>query len=305
MPRIGVAAVVVAGLLALGIGWAGPGSAAVTTGGFSPTAVTPVACYGSLAGLKLNKPIVGIARTADNAGYWLVGSDGGIFTFGDGGFYGSTGDIRLNKPIVGMASTPDGHGYWLVASDGGVFTFGDAGFYGSTGDVRLNKPIVGMASMPDGHGYWLVASDGGVFTFGDAPFHGSAGGVHLSQPVVAMAATPSGAGYWLAAADGGVFTYGDAPYLGGGPLVEDGNAVTDFSAFAASTNGTGYLMADSGRAFLLNFGTAQYFGLGFTATDLSALAGLTSPVSAAGNGYWEATQAGSVYALTAASQATC
>ena len=35
-------------------------------------------------------------------GYWLVASDGGVFSFGDAGFYGSTGNIVLNKPIVGM-----------------------------------------------------------------------------------------------------------------------------------------------------------------------------------------------------------
>ncbi|HUC04342.1 MAG TPA: hypothetical protein VL961_03025, partial [Acidimicrobiales bacterium] len=73
------------------------------------------------------------APTPDGGGYWLVASDGGIFTFGDAGYYGSTGGITLNKPIVGMASTPDGGGYWLVASDGGIFTFGDAQFAGSDG----------------------------------------------------------------------------------------------------------------------------------------------------------------------------
>ncbi len=79
-------------------------------------------------------------------GYWLVASDGGIFSFGDAAFYGSTGATALNKPIVGMASTPDGKGYWLVASDGGIFSFGDAAFYGSTGATALNKPIVGLGS---------------------------------------------------------------------------------------------------------------------------------------------------------------
>ena len=79
------------------------------------------------------------------SGYWLVGSDGGVFSFGDASFYGSMGGTTLNKPIVGMASTPDGHGYWLVGSDGGVFSFGDASFYGSMGGTALNKPIVGMA----------------------------------------------------------------------------------------------------------------------------------------------------------------
>ena len=138
--------------------------------------------YGSTGGLHLNKPIVGMAATPDGGGYWLVASDGGVFSFGDATFYGSTGGFTLNKPIVGMATTPDGGGYWLVASDGGVFSFGDATFYGSTGSMVLNKPIVGMAATPDGGGYWLVASDGGVFSFGDATFYGSTGGLTLAAP---------------------------------------------------------------------------------------------------------------------------
>ena len=88
------------------------------------------------AAMRLNQPIVGMAATPTGNGYWLVASDGGIFTFGDARFYGSTGGIRLNRPIVGMAATPTGNGYWLVASDGGIFTFGDARFYGSTGGMR-------------------------------------------------------------------------------------------------------------------------------------------------------------------------
>ena len=116
-----------------------------------------------------------MAATPTGNGYWLVASDGGIFTFGDAAFYGSTGAITLNQPIVGMAATPTGNGYWLVAADGGIFTFGDAAFHGSTGGIRLNQPIVGMAATPTGNGYWLVASDGGIFTFGDAAFYGSTG----------------------------------------------------------------------------------------------------------------------------------
>jgi hypothetical protein len=77
--------------------------------------------YGSTGAIHLNMPIVGMASTPTGHGYWLVASDGGIFSFGDAVFYGSTGAITLNKPIVGMASTPTGHGYWLVASDGGIF----------------------------------------------------------------------------------------------------------------------------------------------------------------------------------------
>ena len=98
--------------------------------------------------VPLAKPIVGGAADP-NGGYWLVASDGGIFSFGNAQFFGSTGGIALNKPIVGMAATPDGGGYWLVASDGGIFSFGDAQFFGSTGGIALNKPIVGMAAAAE------------------------------------------------------------------------------------------------------------------------------------------------------------
>ena len=43
-------------------------------------------------------------------GYWLVGSDGGIFTFGAAQFYGSTGSLKLQRPIVGIAPTSEPHG---------------------------------------------------------------------------------------------------------------------------------------------------------------------------------------------------
>src|SRR6202012_2406354 len=154
-------------------------------------AFTPAVATAPAAG-QLSHPIVGMAPTPSGKGYWLVASDGGIFSYGDASFFGSTGGTTLNQPIVGMGSTPDGRGYWLVASDGGIFSYGDAAFYGSTGGLTLNKPIVGMASTPDGKGYWLVASDGGIFSFGDAAFYGSTGGLALRHPVVAMAATPSG-----------------------------------------------------------------------------------------------------------------
>ena len=77
-------------------------------------------------------------------GYQEVGSNGGVFAFGDATFHGSLGATHLNAPIVGMAPTPDGAGYWLVAADGGVFAFGDATFHGSLGATHLNAPIIGM-----------------------------------------------------------------------------------------------------------------------------------------------------------------
>ncbi|HVX19838.1 MAG TPA: NosD domain-containing protein [Acidimicrobiales bacterium] len=170
--------------------------------------------YGSMGGVPLVQPVVGIAATPDGKGYWEVAADGGVFAFGDARFYGSMGDQWLNQPIVGIAATPDGNGYWLVAADGGVFAFGSARFTGSMGDRSLNQPIVGIAATADGNGYWLVAADGGVFAFGSAPFAGSMGGRPLNRPVVGIQPTPDGQGYWEAASDGGIFAFGDAQFAG-------------------------------------------------------------------------------------------
>ena len=143
----------------------GPGP---TQTGTATSPPVPATLYGSLSGTLLNKPIVGIAATPDGKGYWIVASDGGIFSFGDAHFYGSTGSTVLNKPIVGMAATPDGKGYWLVASDGGIFSFGDGQYYGSTGATGISQLTVGMATGPRVLGYWLVTATGLVSAFAPA-----------------------------------------------------------------------------------------------------------------------------------------
>ena len=81
------------------------------------------------------------------SGYWLLASDGGVFTFGSIGYFGSTGGLPLNAPIVAIERTPDAQGYWMLGRDGGIFSFGDAGFYGSTGNLVLNRPVVGLAAV--------------------------------------------------------------------------------------------------------------------------------------------------------------
>ena len=85
-----------------------------------------------------------MTASPDGAGYWMVASDGGVFTYGDATFQGSAGSLKLNKPVVGMMSSTSGNGYLLVASDGGIFSYGDAVFHGSTGDLTLAAPIVAM-----------------------------------------------------------------------------------------------------------------------------------------------------------------
>ena len=87
-----------------------------------------------------------MAATPDGKGYWLVASDGGIFTFGDAPVLRlDRGTSRLNQPIVGMAPTPDGKGYWLAPRPTAASSpIGDAQFYGSLGGTGTDD-VVGMA----------------------------------------------------------------------------------------------------------------------------------------------------------------
>jgi hypothetical protein len=213
--------------------------------------------FGSMAGQRLNAPILGMAATPTHGGYWLLASDGGIFSFGNARFHGSTGAIRLNKPVVGMSSTPSGNGYWLVASDGGIFAFGDARFHGSTGAIRLNKPVVGMAATRSGRGYWLVASDGGIFAFGDARFFGSTGAIRLNSPIVGMSTGADGTGYWLVAADGGVFAF-DVPYHGSIPGLRLPSYAGSVALESTSTDLGYYVLSADGGLF--TFGDAKFLG---------------------------------------------
>ncbi len=211
---------------------------------------------GGAAGL--NFPVVGMASGPAADGYWMVASDGGVFSFGHAAFNGSTGAIRLNQPIVAMAPTPSGNGYWLVASDGGIFSFGDAAFHGSTGDILLNEPVVGMAPTASGSGYWLVAADGGIFTFGDAAFEGSMGAVSLNRPVVGMTKSATGGGYRMVASDGGIFSFGDAQFHGSTGHLRLHQPIV---GMASTPSGGGYWMV-AGDGGLFTFGDAGFHGAG-------------------------------------------
>jgi len=239
---------------------------------------------------------------ASKHGYWLVGSDGGIFTFGSAQFYGSTGNLTLQRPVVGMTLTADRGGYWLVASDGGVFSFGDAGFFGSIPGLRiapagstgagkeLNAPIVGMVPSSDGDGYFMVASDGGVFAFGDAKFEGSCPGMGgCSGAAVAVMPDATGNGYWLVTATGNVYPFGDAKSYG--------------SAGAQSVPVTSAVRTPTGQGYWILFanGTIDAFGDAANLGDPAGETGGLNPATAIfatsdGGGYWVSSANGTVFA---------
>ena len=233
-------------------------------------------------------------------GYWLVGGDGGIFTFGSANFWGSTGNIHLNRPVVGI--TPNGNlGYWLDASDGGVFAFGTAPFEGSIpglgilpygypgGGRKLAAPIVGMVPSASHQGYFMVGADGGVFAFGDAKFNGSCPSIGgCSGAAVAVMPDGTGNGYWLVTTTGHVYGFGDAPFLGApGP---QGSPVT---SAVATTDGKGYwILTANGTVY--NYGDAVALG------GPTSSAGGLNPATAifatsTGGGYWVALANGAVF----------
>jgi hypothetical protein len=233
-------------------------------------------------------------------GYWLVGSDGGIFAFGDAAFHGSTGNLHLQRPVVGISPTADRGGYWLVGSDGGTFAFGDAGYYGSIPGVGLHPagsglpnslraPIVGIVPASDGGGYFMVASDGGVFAFGDATFAGSCPGIGgCSGSAVAVVPDATGHGYWVVTSTGAVYAFGDAVNHGA-----PGPQSTPITSAVATADGQGYWILD---------GAGQVFAYG----DAAPLGGLppgstggldpaaTIFATSDGGGYWISTALGKV-----------
>ena len=243
-----------------------------------------------------------VTRASTSHGYWLVGSDGGIFSFGSAQFYGSMGGITLQRPVVGVVPTRDRDGYWLDASDGGVFSFGDTQFFGSipglglnpagSGEPNsLNAPIVGMVPSHDEGGYFMVASDGGVFAFGEAHFAGSCPGIGgCSGAAVAVMPDASGNGYWLVTATGSVYTFGDAAYLGAPGL--QSSAIT--SAVATPDGGGYYVLDAAGQVFA--YGDAN----GSLGNVPAGATGGLNPASAIfvtsdNAGYWVSDALGDVY----------
>ena len=152
---------------------------------------------------------------APEPGYWLVASDGGIFSLRRRRIPRLDRAIALNQPIVGMAATPGGNGYWLVASDGGIFTFGDAQL--PRLDRRHPPQPTDRRHGRDPDRQRLLA--------------GRVRRRHLqlrrravprldrrhrasTSRSSAWPPTPDGNGYWLVASDGGIFTFGDAQFHG-------------------------------------------------------------------------------------------
>ncbi|HUC14632.1 MAG TPA: G1 family glutamic endopeptidase [Acidimicrobiales bacterium] len=244
---------------------------------------------GSAGPLHLQRPIAGIALTADRGGYWLVATDGGVFAFGDASYVGSLpadgiGPVgagsghHLSAPIVGIVPTPDGKGYLMVAKDGGVFAFGDAHFEGSCASIGgCNAPAVAVVPDATGGGYWLLLSNCDMVAFGNAPKiadRNCESSAVADQLVATSAArTPDGRGYWVLLDNGTTFPEGDAKLLGSW----DSKKMTTTRNRAVAIVPT----ADGGGAWVvLANGVVDPFGDAPTLGDLAGTP-LSAPITAA------------------------
>ena len=170
-----------------------------------------------------------MAVTPDGGGYWLVGADGGVFSFGDAVYHGSLPALGVTPvdPLVGIAATEDGGGYWLTGADGGLFSFGDAPYCRSqqvpksvpsfTEGTLLGPDLTaGIALYPASGGYATVDDVGNgsidqlageTCTVDSGPTVGAQ--IPLPTlvvgPITGLTVARTGGNLWLVGSDGGVF----------------------------------------------------------------------------------------------------
>ena len=219
-------------------GTAGTGTSAVAT---SPSASNPA------------KP-----------GYWLVGGDGGVFSFGSARYGGSTAKVfgRAKLPgVTGVAAAPGG-GYWLVTATGGVFPLGGASYFGSVASLNLSAGATpAIAAAPAGQGYYILAPWGDVFAFGDARFEGSCSRTECGKSgAVALVPDSTGQGYWLVLSHCQVIAFGGAPALSSQACLQSASHGKDtVQAAGRAPDGNGFwALLSSGSVYAL--GSAVGYG---------------------------------------------
>ncbi len=103
--------------------------------------------------------------------YWLVGSDGGVFAFGDAPFLGSLPSLGLSpdpgEEVVGLARSPGG--YWLVPSLGPVARFGDVPDFGYYQPPPWQRDHIVDVENTDAGGYTTGTSLRALVGWGSQP----------------------------------------------------------------------------------------------------------------------------------------
>jgi hypothetical protein len=254
-------------------------------------------------------------------GYWLVGADGGVFSF-NAPFEGSgaptsgspgvcpfafgptinisaaslanSGHVLSSRNCVGIARSGGSSGYWIANFTSLPSAFGSAAALGQLGCSSLNGASVGwngIASTPSGNGFFLASVNGGVLGCGDATPLGGVTNLQLAAPIAGIVSTPDGQGYWLVGSDGGVFAFGDAGFYGsmGG---QELNA--PMVGMAATPDGKGYwLVGADGGVFA--FGDAGFYGSMGNHRLNQPMTGIAANPD--GSGYWLVAADGGLFAF--------
>ena len=204
-------------------------------------------------GAGLAGPVVG----GKAHGYWMVGSDGKVYAFGDAKNFGGP-DGSIGGLIVDIEPTPSNDGYWIVDEYGAVHPFGDAGNFGrvALNQLSAGERVTSLSATPNGNGYWIFTTRGRVLPFGAAQYFGDMSAVQLNGPVLDSVPTPTGNGYYMVASDGGVFSFGDARFYGSTGNIRLNKPV---QSLVPHPSGQGYwLVASDGGVFA--FGAAPFRG---------------------------------------------
>ena len=205
----------------------------------------------------LSSAITGMAVTPDGEGYWLVGTDGGIFAYGDAPFYGSLGSIRLNGPVVAITSTPDGEGLLAGGHRRRCLRFRGRRLLRVDGrphasparswESRPRLTVTGTGSSPPTAACSPSATPRSTGRWGLRTWLAG---------VTGIAATNDGKGYWMVAGDGGVFAFGDATFYGSS---EAKPPPASIAGMATTPDGDGYWMVGNDGS-VYTFGDAPSLG---------------------------------------------
>jgi hypothetical protein len=157
----------------------------------------------------------GAGTPGPDSGYWMLGGNGTVFTFGGARHLGDAASpSTTGSGFVDLEPTARRDGYWLLDRSGAVRGYGAARSLGAPPKLATGETVTSLSGTPTGAGYWLFTSRGRVIPYGDAAFVGDMAAFRLNAPVIASVATPTGRGYYMVGSDGGVFTFGDASFAG-------------------------------------------------------------------------------------------
>jgi NHL repeat-containing protein len=196
---------------------------------------------------------------SNKSGYWMLGSEGKVYAFGDATAMGdAAGLIPASAKAVHVEPTKDFGGYWINDDRGGVYPFGNAARLGGidAAVLQAGEKVTSLSATPTSAGYWLFTSKGRVFTFGDAKKFGDLAAITLNGPIQSSIPTPSGQGYFMVGSDGGVFAFGDAVFRGSMGATKLNQPV--MSLVPTASNLGYWLVASDGGIFA--FGDAKFRG---------------------------------------------